>query len=217
MRNQTLSHCNKCGADTYHDASPPIEVKGYEVLDKDSGGYEYTERFETLDCRGCERVSLRHTFLFGPSGEETVTLYPPPAWRHPPRWRFELPEPLRELMYEIYTALQNDARRLALMGARALLDMVITDLVGDVGSFSKKLQALQERGFIGATNSQVLEAALNAGNAAIHRGHLPLARELTGVMDIVENLLQSAYHFSKVAAELQTIPGRNSVTKRPPG
>src|SRR3954453_5963828 len=102
MRNQTLSHCNKCGADTYHDAGYPIEVSAYDVVDKDFGGYDYTERFEVLDCRGCERVSLRHTFIFGPSGEETVTLYPPPVWRHPPHWRFGLPESIRELLDEIY-------------------------------------------------------------------------------------------------------------------
>ena len=216
MRNQTLSHCAKCGPDTVHDASYPIEIKGFELLDKDFGGHEYIERFESLECRGCERLSLRHTFVFAPTGEETVITYPPPIWRQAPRWRHELPQALRELLDEVYIAIQNDARRVALMGARALLDMLFVDMVGDVGSFAAKLQALERDGWIAPSSREVLEAALDAGNAAAHRGHKPLERHLRGVMDIVENLLQSRYYFKTVAAELrEATPSRDGREKFP--
>ena len=157
---------------------------------------------------------MRHTFVFLPTGEETIALYPPAIWRQAPRWRHELPEPLRELFDEIYVAIQNDARMIALMGARALLDMLFVEMVGDVGSFAAKLQALERSGWIASSSREVLEAALDAGNAAAHRGHKPLERHLRGVMDIVENLLQSRYHFKKVASELrEATPSRTRQEK----
>jgi hypothetical protein len=104
-----------------------------------------------------------------------------------------LPDEIRRLLEEVYRALATQCPTLAAMGARAVLDVVITAKVADVGSFPKKLKALEREGFIGRRNREYLAAALDAGSAAAHRGHRPSGDELQRVMDIVENLLQAVY------------------------
>jgi hypothetical protein len=93
----------------------------------------------------------------------------------------------------------------------AAIDMIMTDKVGDVGSFGKKLEALEKNGVIGSKNREVLEAALDAGSAAAHRGYQPTTDDMGAVMDIVENLLQAAYHLNSLAERLKkATPARNA-------
>lgn len=84
-------------------------------------------------------------------------------------------------------ALQANSGRLAMMGARALIDMTILDQIGDAGSFKQKLDVLEEDGFISSKNREILEAALEVGNAASHRGYCPPDIHINQVVDIVEN------------------------------
>lgn len=81
--------------------------------------------------------------------------------------------------------------------------MVMVEKVGDVGTFKQKLKKLQDAGFVGAQNVAVLEAALDVGNAAAHRGHAPKATEVNAVMDIVENLLHAVYVLPGMANSLK--------------
>jgi len=106
-------------------------------------------------------------------------------------------------MDEIYSALHANSRRLALMGARTVVDMLLMDKVGDLGTFSEKLAQLEGHGFVGRKNREFLGAALDAGNAAAHRGYQPKKEHLDHVMDIVENLLQAVYILEEAADELK--------------
>ena len=115
-------------------------------------------------------------------------------------------------MTEIYKALAADSRRLAAMGARTVIDMFATDKVGDVGGFKRKLSKLVQEGYLVQTQSDVLEAVLEVGNAASHRGHCPSIEHMNAVMDIVENLLESTT-FEKIADELKNAtPSRSQGT-----
>ena len=107
------------------------------------------------------------------------------------------------LLNEVYSALHADSRRLATMGARTLLDMVILDQVGDVGSFKEKLDAIQTKGLVGSQQREFLEAALNTGNAAAHRGHRPAADDLNIVIDIVESVVAQVYVLPGAANQLK--------------
>jgi hypothetical protein len=98
-----------------------------------------------------------------------------------------------------------------MMGARALVDMLIVEKVGDVGTFKQKLDTLAAGEFIGATQVEILDAALDAGSAAAHRGHTPSESEVNAVMDIVENLLNAVYVLPDIAKSLKkTTPPRPS-------
>ena len=100
------------------------------------------------------------------------------------------------------------------MGARTLIDMLMLDKVGDVGTFAQKLEALEQGGFLSTQGKSVLKAALEVGNAASHRGHEPSSVEVASVLDIVESMLQAAYVFPKIAEDLaRTTPGRGKKEK----
>ena len=101
------------------------------------------------------------------------------------------------------------------MGARTLVDMLMLDKIGDVGSFQHKLEQLEKRGLVGRQNRNFLAVALDAGNAAAHRGYQPKKEQLNHAMDIVENLLQAVYVLEGAAEELKkSMPQRG--TKRQP-
>jgi hypothetical protein len=108
-----------------------------------------------------------------------------------------------ELLEEVYTALHNNASRLALVGTRTLVDLLILERVGDVGTFKEKLKRLVEAGVLTGQGSDVLYAALDAGSAVAHRGLKPEPEVVTAVIEIIENVLQAAYHLGGVAKHLR--------------
>lgn len=104
------------------------------------------------------------------------------------------------------------------MGARAVMDMLIVEQVGDAGTFPEKLLALQQKGVVTDSGREVLDAALDAGSAVAHRGLRPTAADTAAVLDILENVLQSVYCLRAVAQWLRTStpprPPRKKKTKR---
>ena len=118
-------------------------------------------------------------------------------------------------MEEVYKALQANSNRLAMMGTRTLIDMVIRHKVGDHGPFNEGLKALHKKDFVSSQNVQFLTAALDAGSAAAHRGYAGKAEEVNAVMDIVENLLQSVYALEDLAEQLKkSTPPRQGVPQK---
>jgi len=188
-------HCNLCGQETKHtviaqrrqEETSPVSVNyenDYEVT--------YYTTWTMLECRGCGHVCLKCVEFFSERnpGDAKVTFFPPQVARKAPSWLKDLSEKTQTLVGEVYAALHADSRSLAMMGARAILDLYIVGRIGDVGTFREKLKAMEEQGHLSAQQVKLLDAALNAGHAAAHRGHVPSAGELEAAMDIVENLLQ---------------------------
>lgn len=189
-------HCNKCGQETKHtvvarrqqaDSSPAGVGYGEEELE-----VTYYTTWTMLECRGCGHVCLKCEEFFSEwnPGDEKVTFFPPLVSRQEPRWLEDLPEVTQKLGREVYAALHADSRTLAMMGVRAILDLYIVNRIGDVGTFLEKLKAMEDKGHLSPQQVKHLDAALNAGHAAAHRGHVPTIGELEAAMDIVENLLQ---------------------------
>ncbi len=116
-------------------------------------------------------------------------------------------------MKEVYTALDANSRALSMMGARAVVDIVLVAQVGDSGGFAAKLKLAEEAGTLSKKNREVLDAALDAGSAAAHRGHVAKTEDVHAVIDIVENLLQAEYHLKSLADRLrETTPARPKKT-----
>lgn len=196
-------HCNRCGHETKHAILATHQTEGSAEVEG-VGHIWWTDSYEFLECGGCEAVTLRNSHWFSDTDETTVHHYPPRASRSLPRWKSKLPWQISSLLGEAYLALHADSRRLAVMGARAILDMLFLDTIGDKGTFKDKLKALESQGFVGSKNREYLEAALDAGSAAMHRGHVPSAEAVGHVMDIVENLLQAVYVLRPAASALKT-------------
>ena len=182
------SHCNACLRSTRHDV-----LKVHTVEDSyDNGqcieGWRYTYTF--LACRGCGTASMRMDYFESLVGDYDPVIYPAIRSRRPPQWTWSLPREWRELLQEVYTAIDADSRRLAVMGARTLVDLYLTEAVGNTGKFEERLERLVQSGRLASSDKATLRAALEAGNAAAHRGYNPAVTDLNIVMDIVEHLLQ---------------------------
>ena len=205
------THCNSCGRVTNHALIKEDQERG----DDEESGFWYINTAQMLKCRGCDEVVLRRIYHFSENDESEVEYFPGPISRRFPHWRYELPVESRLMMEEVYKALQADSNRLAMMGTRTLIDIVIRHKVGEHDHFNEGLKALRKKGFVSPQNIQFLTAALDAGSAAAHRGYEGNTEEVNAVMDIVENLLQSVYVLEDLAEQLEeSTPPRQKVLSK---
>ncbi|MDP8243727.1 MAG: DUF4145 domain-containing protein [Candidatus Hinthialibacter antarcticus] len=185
-------HCNICGHKTKHEIIKEHTQRGSQPYDEYCD-LSWTTVYEMFECCGCEEITVRSRYYFSEwnPGDVEIHFYPPRIARRLPQWKDELPEEMVSLLEEVYTALQANSWRLAMMGTRTLIDMVMLKEVGDKGSFGNKLDALEKAGFLSKKNGEALFAAFDMGSAVSHRGYTPKAKDVQHVMDIIENLLQS--------------------------
>lgn len=185
------AHCNGCGGDTDHDVVGQTRYGGSEEIDE-YASISWLTTWTMLECRGCHLVCLRKNYWFSEDGSENGVdeFFPPPHSRRPPAWIDQLGAEEKALLEEVYVALHAGSRRLAMMGARALVDIVLARNDGPWDTLPDGLASLREHGLISTRDSGILNAALEVGNAAAHRGHLPSYQDAELVMDIVERLLQ---------------------------
>jgi len=218
--NNIKAHCNTCARETKHD----LVAEDTEAWHDNDAGIEGSLTFEMIKCRGCGSVKLKRSEWFSAwddYGEDymgrptwtpgiKVDYFPPAVSRSAPHWIAALSPAMTDLMGEIYKSLHADCKRLAVMGARTLIDMLLVDKVGDQGGFKDKLKRLESKGLISSQNRETLDAALEAGHAVSHRNHDVTASEVNDVMDIVENVLHASF-ITGVAAERlkKTTPTRD--------
>jgi Domain of unknown function (DUF4145) len=116
---------------------------------------------------------------------------------------------LKTLLDEIYSATNDRQFRLLAMGVRTALDYVMMHIVGDLGSFEKKLSAMVERGHLSEDRKQMLEIVIDAGSAAAHRGFKPPRQLLLHMVSAMEDLICGHYITSPMLQQLrQHIPPR---------
>lgn len=208
-----LVHCNECGHETNHDLIS--QVQRQRSFDEGQYSVEFVSRWRTLQCRGCEEVSLHRLDWCSEDdpmdGPGPGTFFPPRVSRRKPQWadRFEVPDEYTGLLDEVYVALHADSRRLAVMGARALFDAFIRRNVGEQANFAVGLKALEQKNLITQHNREVIEAALDVGHASAHRGHKPSNNSVNIVIDIVEHLIQNELLADDAKSLRSTTPKRN--------
>ena len=120
-----------------------------------------------------------------------------------PDWLDRLPMNVRKVLQEVYVALSQDLRALPAMGLRAVLDLVMNDLVGDKGGFAAKLNVLVADKHITESKKRILEDVLEVGHASAHRGHLPAARAVRDALTIVENVVYELVVMPAAAKKLR--------------
>ncbi|KKL19113.1 hypothetical protein LCGC14_2468720, partial [marine sediment metagenome] len=208
------AHCNRCLGERKHVVIASRFQEYVEVDEHDTFVLAEKTTFEMLECCGCEDVVFRRTLAASYEAHEIVDYYPPSVSRRKPEWLrgiTRVPFKLGFLIGEVYAAIYAKSRRLAMMGARTMLDMVLVDTVGDEGTFEQKLDSLVTEGFVSARHRKTLEAALEAGHATSHRGHSPSEIEVNQAMDIIENLIQAVYVLGGAAESL-----KEATPPRPP-
>jgi hypothetical protein len=210
---------NVCLNETHHDVIAKRERRWEE--DDGEGNFAYAETmlYEFIQCRGCENICLRRTYDHTGLPDVDVDYFPPAVFRPTPKWLSNPPfllvlsgpvAEIKSLLREVYSALHSGNNRLALMGARAVIDVALTDKLTDIGGFAKKLEEAKKSGWLTQTHYEVLRIAVDAGNAAAHRAYRPETAQLNHVLDIVENLIQLLYVLASSASKIvKTTPKRS--------
>ncbi|MEK6742440.1 MAG: DUF4145 domain-containing protein [Nitrospirota bacterium] len=206
-------HCNKCLRETRHEVVTIRELKESEDIEPDFT-IDWITTNTMLECRGCGNVALRRRVVSDDVDVDNTNYYPPPISRQIPRWQYKLPKDMSDLLKESYVALQSGSKRLAIMGARSLVDLFMNSTLGDIGGFEHKLDGLVKNGNLSKQNRDVLEAALEAGHAVVHRGHEPKADDVNLVFDIVENMLQTMV-LQKESTELKKRTPQRTKSNKP--
>lgn len=194
------SHCNECGQETKHDVVHRADGHRTHTQfygDGDRHSVDVGSVWKVLQCRGCEEVTLRRVDWCSEDdpmdGPSPATYFPPRVSRRTPAWarHNDLPPEYVELLEETYTALHADSRRLAMMGARALIDAVIRRNAGEQQNFKHGLDALAAKNLLSEQDRGIIEAAIDLGHASAHRGHKPTPENLNVAIDIVERLIHA--------------------------
>jgi rubredoxin len=216
-------HCPECGSQradvvAQHKVKFSDEVfsgaTDYSVLECRGCGYYY---FKTLSWNSedttCEQDPYTGDWHEVP--KEWVTFWPPVAKRRKPDWTKEIgfaDRLLGSLFDDVYTALSNNLGVLAAIGMRTVFDRASELLKIDPNkSFKQKLDALKAGGHITELEMQVLQALIDAGSAAVHRGWQPKPKELDSMMIILEAFLHRAFFLEEIGVELgKGVPQRRA-------
>lgn len=218
-------HCNSCLGWKNHDVVHEERSDWTEEVDDQpgisiSGGHIWTLH----RCRGCDDVRMKHAHWFSEDmdvdGNPNVAeeWFPPSITRQKPKWlRSFFPfnaklGDLSGLTLEIYGALAIGAHRVAAMGIRALVERLMTDVVGDRGNFKATVRAFFDAGYVAPFQQAMFENTLiEAGHAAMHRDFAPSAEDVNTLLDIVEGVLDAVYYQPMLAdAVRKSIPRRGA-------
>lgn len=185
----SYNYCNRCGGETRHSIAGECRNSSEERLE-DGSLISFSERSALLECQVCQQTRLRVSFWNSENEDGPVFFYPPLSKHKAPAWLKDLPVEYKDLAQQIYPALDAESYSLALMGARALLDLYISRHSPVSNDFKKKLEELQQRGALSAKQIEILWPTFDAGSAAAHRGYLPSEENVITALQVVENLLQ---------------------------
>ena len=207
------AHCNKCLGKRKH-ALLFEHVEHWSDEDEDpTYSVSGEDQYEILKCRGCDTICIRKVATCSAYPETEIAYYPPAVSRDHPPWfndfQFshvlsleqsigQTPKLLHSaiitnLLREIYVALHNNARSLAAMGVRAVIDALLTDKVGNDGTFEQRLDRLSTDGFISVVQRDALSATIDSGHASAHRGFQIDLKNLNAIIDITEGLIWTIY------------------------
>ncbi len=216
------SHCPNCGPGRYANVLHCHEETSHEEK------YDIWETTKSymLQCGGCKAVFFQEDYVcsddYEPGGDlkHRITYYPAPAKRKRPDWfsLVDLEIGLYRLLNETYNALDVDARVLAATGARTIFDRASELLkIKPALTFSAKLDQLQNKGHISASERTHLNILTDAGGAAAHRGWEPTSDQLNTVMSIVETFIHRKFILESQVKRLKAqIPRRQKRRKKGP-
>jgi hypothetical protein len=141
---------------------------------------------------------------------EETSYWPLPSKRKRPGWLMRLHDSPISLLGSIYTALDNDLWVLAAIGMRTVFDRAAEELGVDPSySFIKKLDQLQEKGYIRTSQKEQLRLLTDAGSAAAHRSWEPTLEQLNILASIIEQFVHQHFMLELEVGRLKgSIPPR---------
>lgn len=212
-----MAFCNTCGRDNehhivlshqddwseviaVHEAAGPVTIDGSEIR-------------EVLQCCGCRGTAYFHTSYFSEYTDfdgrpiPKIRRFPPKQERKFPEW-ISSESYLKEghfvnrLLQEVYSAISTDSFAVAAMGVRALIELMMVEMVGDQRTIGKNISKFEQEGYVGSKQRKILFDTIEFGSAAIHRDFAPNKNEVLTALDIAETIAKQIYAHSGDSAKL---------------
>lgn len=228
-----LGHCPTCGPDRsadiggeHHEHCEDCESDAWIDLD-----------YRILRCRGCGSVYFQEAMISSEDPElvpvlidgredltlpERITHWPPPLIRAKPEWctkpDFILGNRiLSRLLDDVYGTLNADLKVPAAVSARTAFDAAANQLgINPSSTFRAKLDGLTKQGRFGRDERNALDALVEAGSAAVHRGWEPTHEQLDTIVSILGDFLHRTFVLKQKAEGLRKeVPVKNQAKRSP--
>jgi len=218
-------HCIECKRSTRHRVTVSLDKSGCESNREEEWSVDWSDRYQVLECQGCETISFRHQSWFSEAQDfdddgTTERIYPlrnKDAINAKPY--HNVPSNLRRIYNELVDCFNNDSPTLCAAGLRAIVEGICAQqgiLDGPVSVPAKgggtqtvrrdnlegRIAGLQEKGLLTQPSTQTLHEHRYLGNSAVHELARPSTDELKLAIEIVEHVLEQLYELPEKAAEL---------------
>lgn len=213
------AYCTYCKADTNHKVvashSKWYPREGYLKKDKDSLAlkeaytvYNLTE--SVYQCLGCNKFHIYYKEIHpcDPSIEEIEYQVPIKREREQPKWFKHVNVDHISILGEIYHNYNYKNFISFSICCRTFIDKLLTDALGDIGGFEKKMRKYQENGFITDNQANILNFLVQAGNASAHRAYVPSKEVAEALLDTIEFLVKEKIISKKTNQYQSDIPSR---------
>jgi len=218
-------HCIECKRPTRHLVTVSLDKNGSDGDEEEGWSVDWSDRYQVIECQGCETVSFRHLSWFSEAQDydddgTTERIYP---LRNKDavsaRPYHNVPSNLRRIYTELIDCFNNDSPTLCAAGLRALVEGICAQqgiVDGPVELPAKdggtqvvrrdnlegRIAGLQEKGLLTQPSAQTLHEHRYLGNSAVHELARPSTDELKLAIEIVEHVLEQLYELPEKAAEL---------------
>lgn len=223
--------CLSCKGATKHRVTGSLDKEGTEYDQCEGWSVDWTDRYQIIQCQGCDSVSFRHQSWFSEGqdfDEDGITerLYPlRGATTISAKPMQNVPTNLRRIYSELVDCYNNQSPTLCAAGLRALVEGICAQqgvLDGPVELPSKgggtqtvrrdnlegRIAGLQEKGLLAPASAQTLHEHRYLGNDAVHELARPSEDELRLAIEIVEHTLEQLYELPEKAEELRRAAAR---------
>lgn len=218
--------CIECKRITRHLVAVSLDQSGSEFDEGGDWSVDWVDRYQVIECQGCETISFRHLSWFSEAQDfddngQTERIYP---GRNKdaisPRPYHNVPPVLRRIYTELIDCFNNDSPTLCAAGLRALVEGAcaqegISDGPVEVPvkgggtktvrqkSLEGRIAGLQEKGLLTQPSAKTLNEHRFLGNSAVHELARPSVEELKLAIEIVEHVLEQLYELPEKAEELR--------------
>lgn len=123
-----------------------------------------------------------------------------------PDYLFSLPQQYIEIYNEIISAVNSNLMMLACTGIRTIIDTIISEKVGNKGTFKDKLDKMKNEHYFSSTQYEIFSILINAGNASAHRGYSPNEKDMLILIESLDGFLKSEVDLMNLNQASQNIP-----------
>lgn len=224
--------CATCKTETNHVVVQSVDTTGSDVIhygpdENDQDSIDWSDRYQIIQCLGCDTFSFRHKNWFSEAQEyygpndyndgTTTVLYPQRSKDILNTKDFyNAPKNLRAIYREVVNCFNGDSPVLCAAGLRATIEglcaengvtdgpVKVTKADGTVEVKRKenlegKISGLYEKGILTEKSAEILHEHRYLGNSAVHELSRPAEDDLRLAIEIVEHVLETLYEIPEKA------------------